>query len=118
MLFFLDIKTNNPRLTQKQTSKQLGVSDSTIKQFRDDVKMNTTNNGKIYKEKTTKQKQSNTTQDRSTKKKSKHVTVKKTKNNVLKGGNFHISRKNFNEQTISVSMTSIGGFTFLKRPVF
>ena len=30
---------NNPRLTQKQICKQLGFSDSTIKRYRDDIKM-------------------------------------------------------------------------------
>ena len=31
MLTFMDIKTNDPGMTQKQISKQLGFSDSTIK---------------------------------------------------------------------------------------
>ena len=36
---FMEVKFNNPKLTQKQISKQLGFSDSTIKRYRDDIKM-------------------------------------------------------------------------------
>ena len=36
---FIAIKTNEPKLTQKQLSKQLGFSDLSIKQFRDDIQM-------------------------------------------------------------------------------
>ena len=35
----MEEKLNNPRLTQKQICKQLGFSDSTIKRYRDDIKM-------------------------------------------------------------------------------
>ena len=31
MLNFMDIRSNNPRMTQKQICKELGTSDSTIK---------------------------------------------------------------------------------------
>ena len=34
---FMEIKTNEPKLTQKEFSKQLGFSDSTIKRYRDDI---------------------------------------------------------------------------------
>ena len=36
---FMEVKFNNPKLTQKQICKQLGFSDSTIKRYRDDIKM-------------------------------------------------------------------------------
>ena len=36
---FMEEKYNNPKLTQKQICKQLGFSDSTIKGYRDDIKM-------------------------------------------------------------------------------
>ena len=36
---FMEAKFNNPKLTQKQICKQLGFSDSTIKRYRDDIKM-------------------------------------------------------------------------------
>ena len=35
----MQAKFNNPKLTQKQICKQLGFSDSTIKRYRDDIKM-------------------------------------------------------------------------------
>ena len=40
MLKFLEIKCNEPRLTQKQICNQLGYSDSTIKRYRDDISKN------------------------------------------------------------------------------
>ena len=39
MLKFKEVKSNEPRLTQKENSKQLGFSDSTVKRFRDDIQM-------------------------------------------------------------------------------
>ena len=36
---FMEEKFNNPRLTQKQFCKQLRFSDSTIKRYRADIKM-------------------------------------------------------------------------------
>ena len=35
----MEEKFNNPRLSQKQICKQLGFSDSTIKRYRADIKM-------------------------------------------------------------------------------
>ena len=39
MAKFMELKSNEPRLTQKQISKQFGFSDSTIKRYRNDVNM-------------------------------------------------------------------------------
>ena len=36
---FMEEKYNNPKLTQKEICKQLGVSDRTIRRCRDDIKM-------------------------------------------------------------------------------
>ena len=40
MLKFIEIKSNVSKLTQKQSSNQLGFSDSIIKRNRDDKNMN------------------------------------------------------------------------------
>ena len=37
MLKFMEIETNVPRLIQKQTSKQIGFPNSTIKSYGDDI---------------------------------------------------------------------------------
>ena len=39
MAKFMELKSNEPRLTQKQICKQFGFSDSTIKRYRNDVNM-------------------------------------------------------------------------------
>ena len=39
MLKFMEIKSNDPKLTQRQICNQLGYSDSTIKRYRDDISM-------------------------------------------------------------------------------
>ena len=37
---FMEIKSINPKLTQKQIAKDLGFSDCTIKRYRTDISMN------------------------------------------------------------------------------
>ena len=37
MLNFMEIKSNEPKQTKKQISKQIGYSDSTIKRYRDSI---------------------------------------------------------------------------------
>ena len=72
---FMEEKYNNPRLTQKEICNQLGFTDKTIRRYRDDIKMDSPyriNNNKKKKPKT-----ENT----------KSVPNKKSKNNVIKGGN-------------------------------
>ena len=39
MLKIMEMKFNEPKSTQKQNSKQLGYSDSTIERYRDDIQM-------------------------------------------------------------------------------
>ena len=46
MLKFTEIKSNEPKITQKEISKQLGFSDGTIKRYRDDINMDSPYNRK------------------------------------------------------------------------
>ena len=39
MLKFTEMKSNEPKLTQKEISKELGYSKSTIRQYRDSINM-------------------------------------------------------------------------------
>ena len=79
---FMEEKYNNPRLTQKQICRQLGFSDSTIKRYRDDIKMDSPYRRNTNKKKKPKQSPSSTTTENT-----KSVTNKRSKNNVIKGGN-------------------------------
>ena len=54
MLKCMEIKYNEPRLTQKQLSHQLGYSDSTIKRRRDDINMDSPYNRNKYRKKNNK----------------------------------------------------------------
>ena len=49
MLNFVDIYTNNPRMTPKQVSKHLDFSDRTIKRCRDDIQKDRLYNRNNYK---------------------------------------------------------------------
>ena len=51
MLKFMELKSKEPKLTQEEISKHLGFSDSTIKRYRDDIKMDSPYNIKKYKKK-------------------------------------------------------------------
>ena len=51
MLKFMEIKYNEPKLTQKKIPKQLGFSDSTIKRYRDDIDMDSPYDRKKFKRK-------------------------------------------------------------------
>ena len=51
MLKFLEIKSNETKLTPKQTCNQLGFSDSTIKRYRDDSQMDSPYNRNKYRKK-------------------------------------------------------------------
>ena len=79
---FMEEKYNNPRLTQKQICKQLGFSDSTIKRYRVDIKMDSP-----YRRNTNKKKKPKQSPPSSTTENTKSVTNKRFKNNVIKGGN-------------------------------
>ena len=48
MLKLMEIKSNEPRLTQKEISKQLTYSVSTVKRYRDDINMDSPYKRKKY----------------------------------------------------------------------
>ena len=79
---FMEEKYNNPKLTQKEICNQLGFSDRAIRRYRDDIKMDSPYRITNHKKKIPKQKPTTTTENIS-----KSVTNKKSKNNVIKGGN-------------------------------
>ena len=54
MLKFMEIKSDEHKLTQKQICNQLGKSDSTIKRYRDDIQMDSPYNRKKYRKKNNK----------------------------------------------------------------
>ena len=84
---FMEEKFNNPRLTQKQICKQLGFSNSTTKRYRDDIKMDSPYRRNNQKKKKPKQSPDTTTENISKNENTKSVTNKRSKNNVIKGGN-------------------------------
>ena len=51
MLNFMEIRSNNPRMTQKQICIQIGTSDSTNKHYRNDIAMDSPYNRNNYKKK-------------------------------------------------------------------
>ena len=86
---FMEEKYNNPKLTQKQICNQLGVTDRTIRRFRNDIKMDSPyriNNHKKKKlnQSTVDNQNDNTKSDDKNKRINKRV--KNTLNN-MKGGN-------------------------------
>ena len=99
MCKLMEIQSNEPILTQKQISNQLGFSDSTTERYRNDRNMNSFYKKGHYKKRRSKEKTST-----STKELSKGITNKKSKNNVLKGGdpsNIYFSGKELIEQAVS-----------------
>ena len=91
MLKFMEIKSNEPRLTQKQISNQIGFSDSNIKRYRDDINMDSPYNRKKYKKRNT---ESNTSITE-TRTHSPNENTKNNKKNDLKGGS--VSENNYQE---------------------
>ena len=79
---FMEEKYNNPKLTQKENCNRLQFSDRTIRRYRDDIKMDSPYRINNNKKKTPKQKPSTITENIS-----KSLPNKKSKNNVIKGGN-------------------------------
>ena len=79
---FMEEKYNNSRLTEKEICNQLGFTDRTIRRYRDDIKMDSPYRINNHKKKKPKQ-----SPDTTTEKNSKSVTNKRSKNNVIKGGN-------------------------------
>ena len=89
MLNFMEIRSNNSRMTQNQICKQLGTSDSTIKRYRDDIQRHSPYNRNNYKKRTTKRKTNTniiSTQGITKIENSKSSRNKKNKNNVIKSG--------------------------------
>ena len=97
MLDFMAIRSNDPRMTQKQICKELKISDSSIKRIRNEIEMDSP-----YRRNDNKKKKPNQTPDTTTET-IKSVTNKKSKNNVIKGGNVYdihtISGKELIDQT-------------------
>jgi len=90
MLKFMEVKSNEPNLTQKQISKQLGYSDSTIKRYRDDIQMDSPYNRNKYRKKTNK---SNTPITQTNTKREK-IFKKKKKNDIKRGSILENDQKN------------------------
>ena len=93
MLDFMEIRSNDPRMTQKQICNQLGTSDSTIKRYRNDINMDSPYNRNNYKRKKTKKTPDITTEnnktaiDESSKNKIIEKRIKNRLKNEIKGGN-------------------------------
>ena len=80
---FMEEKFNNPRLTQKQICKQLGFSDSTIKRYRDDIKMDSPYRRNNPKKKTPRQNTSIVSENISRNENTKSVTNEASKNKII-----------------------------------
>ena len=105
MLKFMEINSNEPRLTQKQNCNHLGYSDSTIKRFRDDNQMDSPNKRNKYrktnnKPKTTiSQPKSHTTNDIA----KNNKNAKSKKKNDLKGGFVENNHQEDNTKFITIA---------------
>ena len=92
MLDFMEIRSNNPRMTQKQICNQLGFSDSTIKRYRDDIQMDSPYNRYNYKRKKSKTVNISTNEnnksniDETSKNKIIEKRIKNRLKNEIKGG--------------------------------
>ena len=103
MLKFVEIHSNEPKLTQKQISSQLGYSDSTIKRYRDDIQMDSPYKRNKYRKKNNK---SNTTitETHTTNGISKINKIKKTnEKHDLKGGSILENNQEDNTKFITLS---------------
>ena len=87
----MEEKYNNPNLTQKEICKQLGVTDRTIRRYRDDIKMDSPYRINNNKKKKPNQKPVDIkNDDTKTEDKNKRINkrIKNTLNNMkVKGGN-------------------------------
>ena len=80
---FMEEKYNNPRLTQKEICKRQGFSDSTIRRYRDDIKMDSPYRINNNKKKTPKQKPAIVTENNSKNENSKSGIDKASKNKII-----------------------------------
>ena len=87
MLNFMEIRSNNPRLTQKQICNQLGTSDSTIKRYRNDINMHSPYNRNSHKKKKPKKTPDITTENNNKNKIIEKRIKNRLKKESLKGGN-------------------------------
>ena len=76
MLDFMEARSKNPRMTQKQICSQLGTSDSTIKRYGNDIDMDSRYDRNNHKKKNTKR-FPNTTENTIS------VIVEPTKNKII-----------------------------------
>ena len=114
MLNFMEVKSSNPKMTQKQICNQLGLSDSTIKRYRNDINMESPYNRNNYKKKKPKLatdttiEKTKTVIDESTKNKSIEKRIKnRLKNETVKGGYLidrRLSGKKLIEQAFNTSI--------------
>ena len=107
MLNFMDIRSNNPRMTQKQICKDLGTCDSTIKRYRDDIQMASPYRINNNKKKAPKQKPSTVTEivskpaiDETSKSKIIEKRLKNRLKNEIKGGNVSNTHTKSSKETI------------------
>ena len=77
MLDFMEIRSNNPRMTQKQICNQLGTSDSTIERYRNDINMDSPYNRNNYRKIKPKKSTDITTENNKT------VIDESTKNKII-----------------------------------
>ena len=87
---FMEEKYNNPRLTQKEICNQLGVTDRTIRRYRDDIKMDSpyrSNNNKKKKPKQTPININNDNTKSVSEQDNRNKRIEKRIKNKLKGGN-------------------------------
>ena len=105
MLDFMEIRSKNRRMTQKQICKELKITDSTIKRYRNDIDMdspyNRNNNKKTKpkqlpdtkKENISKNENTKSIIDESTKNKIIEKRIKNRLKNDIKGGNISDNHK-------------------------
>ena len=80
---FMEEKYNNPKLTQKEICKELGVSDRAIRRYRDDIKMDSPYRINNHKKKTPKQKTPTVTENISRNENTKSVKDESSKNKII-----------------------------------
>ena len=80
---FMELKYNNPKMTQKQICNQLGFSDSTIKRYRDDINMNSPYRSNNYRKKKIRKISDTPTENISKDENTKKVIDESSKNKII-----------------------------------
>ena len=83
MLDFMEIRSNNPRMTQKEICNKIGTSDSTIKRYRNDIDMDSPYNRNNYKKKKPKRSPNTTTENINKNKSTKSVIDETSRNKIV-----------------------------------